>query len=151
MNVFSDANIGVEAAAELMDVIGISYDDLADPVIYRRFKDIAHHFQNSRDISGDVLRLMKPNIPDALDHVWSYVQLNERYEKEVSKLSKHGDVLDEGILEAVASGNISRDQMKSLRRDLKKPENLKDAVKAREIEKSLDSIEKCKQDIEAYG
>lgn len=155
---FSNIGIGADKGMELMEGLGVGYEDLSDPVTYVRMKDVAKYFKNVDDVSYEIARLKKPNVNDMLAHVWTYTKLRERMKGEVEQLEKNKDLFSENVLEEMRGGYLTTDTLNNIKKDLSKvqkqnktKDSIQKSMKIKEVDKSIKNIEKLKKEIHVYA
>lgn len=81
---------GIDAleGAEIMELVGLSVDDLKFPDKYQKFQDIASYLTGKVDKSFIVHKISAGKNVNMLDHVWSYITLRKQHEAKSAELKK---------------------------------------------------------------
>lgn len=73
--------------AEVMNLLGVSGDDLNIPGKYSKIKDVISYFKGRRDTRYMILKTISGKHGEKLDILWTWVQLQQEKEKRISKLN----------------------------------------------------------------
>lgn len=84
---YSDLGIDPLKATELLDVLGVSADELSAPGRFEKFKQMAKYMIKFDNFPYLIKKLTLTKNVDKLQHVWEWTELSRQLEEENQKLS----------------------------------------------------------------
>lgn len=85
-NAFDSLNISPVFATQLMSALGLQTYELDDPVRFKRLEDIVRKISLSPDPMFLISRLTTGKQVDKLDHVWGYLELQDRLDSKMQEM-----------------------------------------------------------------
>jgi len=84
----TDIRSPIEDTAGIAGVLGISADDLVDPVTYNRFREVVEYFAGKEDSRYIMNKTLAGKNVNKLDHLFGYVTLRKEHANTLASLQK---------------------------------------------------------------